>query len=108
MALMTSLSRHVFHPLWDLKDGSRRLRILRELERSQWLALETLKARQAERLGQILRYAAAHSAYYERILRAQRFDPEHLRLPAFQELPLLTRPHIRASRDDIRSRRLSG
>jgi len=45
MTLMTSLSRHVFHPLWDLKDGSRRLRILRELERSQWLALETLKAR---------------------------------------------------------------
>ncbi|TLZ03797.1 MAG: phenylacetate--CoA ligase family protein, partial [Gammaproteobacteria bacterium] len=104
MALMTSLSRHVFHPLWDLKDGSRRLRILRELERSQWLALETLKARQAERLGQILRYAAAHSAYYERIFRAQRFDPEHLRLPAFQELPLLTKANIRASTDEILSR----
>ena len=104
MALMSSLSRHVFHPLWDLKDGSRRLRILRELERSQWLALETLKARQAERLGQILRYAAAHSAYYERIFRAQRFDPEHLRLPAFQELPLLTKANIRASTDEILSR----
>ncbi len=69
MSLMSSLSRHVFHPLWDLKDGSRRLRILRELERSQWLPLETLKARQNERLRQMLRYAATHSAYYERIFK---------------------------------------
>ena len=22
MSLMSQLSRHVFHPLWDLKDGS--------------------------------------------------------------------------------------
>jgi hypothetical protein len=28
MALMSSLSRHVFHPLWNLKDGKSRLRIL--------------------------------------------------------------------------------
>ena len=104
MSLMTSLSRHVFHPLWDLKDGSRRLRILRELERSQWLPLDTLKARQAERLEQMLRYAAAHSSYYERAFRAQRFDPEHFRLPAFQELPLLTKANIRASTDEILSR----
>jgi phenylacetate-CoA ligase len=104
MSLMSSLSRHVFHPLWDLKDGSRRLRILRELERSQWLPLETLKARQAERLKQILRYAATHSAYYERIFKAQRFDPEHFQLPAFQQLPLLTKANIRASTDEILSR----
>src|SRR5205814_8981350 len=73
------------------------------LFRSQWLALETLKARQAERLRQILRYAAAHCAYYERIFRTHRFDPEHLRLPAFQELPLLTKANIR----DRKSTRLN-
>jgi len=38
-------------------------------------ALETLRARQDERLRQMLRYAAAHSPYYERVFREQRFDP---------------------------------
>ena len=75
MSLMSSLSRHVFHPLWDLRDGRRRLRILRELERSQWLPLETLRARQSERLAQIVRYAGANSPYYQRLFRERGFDP---------------------------------
>jgi phenylacetate-CoA ligase len=104
MPLMSSLSRHLFHPLWDLKDGSRRLRVLRELERSQWLPLETLKARQDERLKQMLRYAAAHSPYYERVFRELRFDPDHFQLPDFQALPLLTKAIIRSSTDEILSR----
>lgn len=107
MPFMSSLSRHVFHPLWDLKDGSRRLRILRELERSQWLPLETLRVRQQERLTQILSYAAAQSPYYERLFREHRFDPHHFQLPAFQTLPLLTKSIIRASTDEILSRQFA-
>ena len=101
---MSLLSRRVFHPLWDLKDGSRRLKILRELERSQWLPLETLQACQQERLQRMLRYAAAHSPYYGRVFREQRFDPEHFDLKAFATLPLLTKSIIRSSTDEILSR----
>jgi phenylacetate-CoA ligase len=103
MPLMSSLSRHVFHPLWDLKDGSRRLRILRDLQRSQWLPLETLRARQQQRLTQILRYAAAHCPYYERVFREHRFNTDHLQLAAFQALPILTKSIIRTSTDEILS-----
>jgi len=101
---MSSLSRHVFHPLWDLKDGRRRLRILRELERSQWLPLETLRARQSERLARILRYAAAHSPYYERVFRQLRLDPGNFQSADLQALPLLTKAIIRSSTDEILSR----
>ena len=97
MPLMSSLSRHVFHPLWDLKDGRRRLRILRELELSQWLPPETLRARQSERLKAILCYAAAHSPYYERLFRKRGFDPGDFQLSDFQALPLLTKAIIRSS-----------
>jgi phenylacetate-CoA ligase len=107
MSLMTSLSRYVFHPLWDLKDGSHRLRILTELERSQWLPQEVLLARQRERLGNILRYAALHSPYYGRLFREQRFDPEHFEPQEFQALPLLTKAIIRASTDEILSRKFA-
>jgi phenylacetate-CoA ligase len=104
MPLMSALSRRVFHPLWDLKDGRSRLRILRELQRTQWLPLEILSARQSERLGTILRYAVAHCPYYERLFRAERFDPADFRPAEFQALPLLTKAIIRSSTDEMLSR----
>jgi len=101
---MSALSRHVFHPLWDLKDGRHRLRDLRELERSQWLAPETLLRRQSERLELILRYAAGHSAYYQRLFHEQGFDPWNFQPAAFQALPLLTKAIIRSRTDELLSR----
>jgi len=100
---MSSLSRHVFHPLWDLKDGRHRLRDLRELERSQWLAPEALLSRQSERLELILRYAAAHSAYYQRLFHEHGFDPAHFRTSDFQALPLLTKAIVRSRTDELLS-----
>jgi phenylacetate-CoA ligase len=104
MSLMSALSRNVFHPLWDLKDGSQRLRVLRQLQRSQWLPSEVLCARQRERLAALLRYAAQYSQYYGRLFRAQGFDPANYTLPEFQSLPLLTKAIIRSSTDEILSR----
>jgi phenylacetate-CoA ligase len=104
MRLMSSLSRYVFHPLWDVKDGSRRLRILRELERSQWMPTETLRALQREHLEKLLRYAGTYSPYYQRLFTEQRFDPENFSLADFQQLPLLTKAIIRSSTDQILSR----
>src|SRR6185312_6731026 len=103
MSLASSLSRYVFHPLWDLKEGSRRLRILRELERSQWLPFEVLRARQRKRLERILAYAATHSPYYRRLFQQQGFDPKNFQLHTFRALPLLTKSVIRASTDEILS-----
>ncbi len=103
MSLASSLSRYVVHPLWDLKDGSRRLRILRELERSQWLPLDVQRRRQRERLERILQYAAAHSPYYQRLFEHERFDPENFQPDAFRALPPLTKAIIRGATDDILS-----
>ena len=103
MSLTSSLSRYVIHPLWDLKEGSRRLRTLRELERSQWFPLEVLRARQRERLERILAYAATHSPYYRRLFQQHGFEPVNFQLTAFRALPLLTKSIIRASTDEILS-----
>jgi phenylacetate-CoA ligase len=103
---MSSLSRHVFHPLWDLKDRSRRLRILRELERTQWLPLATLLAGQRERLERIVRYAGRASPYYQRLFREQRFNPERFDPEAFAALPLLTKSIIRNFTDEMLSREI--
>src|SRR5215469_5214663 len=104
MLLMSALSRHLFYPLWDLKDGRSRLRILRELNRTQWLPEATLRQRQHERLGQILRYAAGHSPYYQQVFRERGFDPGNFTAAEFATLPLLTKAIIRSSTDEILSR----
>jgi phenylacetate-CoA ligase len=98
------LSRYVFHPLWDLKEGRRTLRILRELNRSQWLPLETLRARQTDRLTGLVRYAAAQSPYYSRLFREHGLDGGNFRFEAFHALPLLTKAIIRKSTDEMLSR----
>jgi len=103
---MSSLSRHVFHPLWDVKDSSRRLQILRELERTQWLSREVLLQKQRERLERIVRYAGSASPYYQRLFREHRFDPERFDLDAFTALPLLTKGAIRDFTDEMLSRQI--
>jgi phenylacetate-CoA ligase len=104
MPLMSALSRHVFHPLWNLKDGKHRLRILPGLLRSQWSSVEALRERQVQDLRRIVRYAARNSPYYGRMFAEQRFNPEQFTLEAFQGLPVLTKADIRASTDEILSR----
>ena len=103
MRLMSALSRHVFHPLWDLKDGSQRLGVLRTLQRTQWLPLGELLQLQRARLEQIVRYAAANSPYYQQLFRERGFDPAKFDLAAFSSLPLLTKSIIRASTDTLLS-----
>ena len=107
MSAMSYLSRYVFHPLWDLKDGSVRLRVLRELERSQWLPEATLRARQRARLESMVAYAAQNSPYYARLFAENRFDATRFDLAAFARLPLLTKAIIRSSTADILSRQFA-
>jgi phenylacetate-CoA ligase len=104
MAVMSALSRHVFHPLWDIKDRSARLRLLRELQRSQWWPRERLEALQQERLRAIVRYAGEHSPYYGELYRAHGFDPHRFDLTQFRALPVLTKALIRSSTDRMLSR----
>ena len=75
MSFSSYLSRHVFHPLWDWKDGSSRLRILRELERSQWLDHATLIARQEALLREACLHAAEHVPHYRNVFASAGMDP---------------------------------
>lgn len=103
MRLLSRLSRHVFHPLLDLKEGSKRLRVLRELQDTQWLPLEEHKSRQRQRLAAIVRYASEHSGYYRKMFQTHGFDATRFDLQAFRSLPVLTKADIRAHTDEMLS-----
>lgn len=89
------ISRHVVHPLWDWKDGSSRLKVLRELERSQWLPEAKLLERQERLLRAACLHAATHVPHYRDAFSAAGLDPSSMTIERLRRLPLLSKGKIR-------------
>jgi phenylacetate-CoA ligase len=102
--MLTWLSKHVFFPLWERKDGAHRARYLRELNASQWLDIQTLQERQWERARHIVRYAYEHCAFYRaRLAGAGSVGVLHS-WEDFRRLPIMTKLDIRNNEDALLSR----
>lgn len=102
--MLNWLSKHVFFPLWEFKDGAHRREYLRDLSASQWFALETLRDRQWERVREVVGYAFEHCPYYQRQLAGTGFDGSLRDWGDFRRLPLLTKQDIREYGDALLSR----
>ncbi len=86
----------VFEPLWDRYEGSRRLRTLRALQRSQWWSPEELEAARSQRLQEMVAHAAATSPFYAERFAAAGIDPRGVRsIDHLAGLPLLTKADVR-------------
>ncbi len=107
MRLMSAVSRHLIHPLLDLKEHSQRLRALRRLRHTQWLPQDQLRAIQRQRLKDIIQYAGVHCPYYAQLFRESGFATEPFDLAAFGRLPLLTKTIVRAQTDALISKEYS-
>jgi phenylacetate-CoA ligase len=104
VAMLTWLSKHLFFPLWEIKDGARRLQYLHELSKSQWWNAETLRKWQWERLGEAVGYAFANVPYYKERYGAVGFDGTLQSWEEFRRLPLLRKQDIRANDNGLVSR----
>jgi len=99
---MSALSRYLFYPLWDLKDGSVRLKELRHLEETQWLTEGQLRDAQWEKLIKIVRYAHAHSPYYRKRFVERSIDVAQIVSPEeFRNLPVLTKEDVQNRADQM-------
>lgn len=100
--MMDLLSKHVFYPLWDLKDRSTRLKELAELEQQQWWIADQLRDLQWQRLQKLLNYAAKHSPFYRKRLNALNLPTDELlSSEAFQSIPVTTKQEIRNQTDEF-------
>lgn len=97
----TWLSKHVFFPLWEIKDGAHRAKYLRELSTSQWLDPETLRRGQWERGHEMVSYAFKHCPYYQERLGAAGFDGSLRDWGDFRRLPILTKKDIRENGEKL-------
>lgn len=106
MTISNFLSKNLFHPLWDLKDHSIRLKTLRELEKTQWMNSAELKRIQFKRAQEIIRYAYENCEYYKTSLDARGIRPEDIREEAgILKIPILTKKDIRENTDRLISRK---
>ncbi|PID81397.1 adenylyltransferase [bacterium DOLZORAL124_64_63] len=98
------LVRRIFQPLWDVYEGSIRLRTLRELEKSQWHSRHQLQEAANHKLRRMCRHAVATSAFYRRRFAEAGIDPAGVRSIAdLADLPLLTKADVRENLDDLLS-----
>jgi phenylacetate-CoA ligase len=75
---------------------------LADLEASQWLSPDALRARQDERVRELVRHAARRVPYYREVFRAHGVDPESVRGTAdLVRLPVLEKDVARVRVDDL-------
>ena len=104
--MLTQLSRHVFFPLWEIKDGARRRQHLRELSASQWDGPAALAERQWQRLREAVGRAYRDCAQYRESFARTGFDGTLCDWTDFRRLPVLTKRDIRQAGERLLSARL--
>ncbi len=103
--MLSWLSKHLFFPLWEIKTGDHHAHYLRELSASQWLDPSTLRARQWDRLREIVEYAFRQCPYYKAKFAAAGSNGTLCEWGEFRRLPVLTKQDIRANEDGLLSRK---
>ncbi len=97
------LAGHVFWPLTERLRRRDTMRRLAELNRTQHLPPETMRALQERKLRRLLRTAADHCPFYAERIRQAGVDPADpaLGLDALNALPLLSRDDVREHLDEM-------
>jgi phenylacetate-coenzyme A ligase PaaK-like adenylate-forming protein len=102
--MLTWLSKHLFFPLWEIKDGAHRARYLRELTASQWLEPQALRSRQWETVRKLVEYAIRYCPYYQARFAEAGLEGPLRNWSDFHRLPILTKQGIRANEEQLLSR----
>ncbi len=103
MSLYGILHRNLLYPLYESVLRRRRtLRYLAELQTSQWMTADEVRARQWERLRGIVAYAYDNVPFYRRSFDERGVRPEDMRSPGdLCRLPLLEKTHLREHQQDL-------
>ena len=89
--------------LHQFSTGRHILERLDELNRTQWLGRDELRALQRAKLQRLVEYAYRYVPYYRRMFEKIGFDPGDLRhdFDSFRRIPLLTKAIVRENLEDL-------
>jgi phenylacetate-CoA ligase len=107
--MLAFLNRNLFQPLLARRAGSRHLRYLRELERTQFDDPEVIRARQTLAVKRLLTHAYETVPFYRDRFDRVGFRPGDFRsLEDLEAIPVLTKQDIRKSSADLVSEKYLG
>lgn len=102
--MISFVRRNIIEPLYSLMTATPKLRYWKELEKTQYLPEEILRARQWERLKSMLDYSYRNNRFYRKRFEEAGLRPSDIRTPDdMLRLPLLTKEEIRANMTDMLS-----
>lgn len=103
-SVYTGLVSGLLFPLHERLKGHDSVRIRQDMERTQWLAPDELRALQGRRLRALLEHAATHVPYYRRLFAEIGFDPRVATgADVLRSLPFLTKADIRANLEALKA-----
>ena len=107
--LWTPFAAKALFPLHERLKGHDTVRVRREMEASQWLAPDALRALQRDRLGRLLRRAAGSVPYYRDLFADLGLQPDDVDSPEkLGRLPLLDKAIIRAQGERMKAEDAEG
>ena len=103
------LARTVIFPLHERAKGHGTFRMLREMNKEQWVTPEQLTLLQEQRLKQLLSYALHTVKYYRELAQESGWNVAHFQSASdLARLPFLTKQIIRNRLEDLKSKEAHG
>ena len=100
--MVSKLTRYLFYPLLDLRKGSKTLKYLKELNKTQWLPRAELEVYQNKKLRSLVKHAYDNVPYYHKTFRKLGLRPEGIgNKKDLLKLPILTKSLIRKNYQDL-------
>lgn len=107
--LYTAITSGLLFPLHERMKRHTSVAVRRRFEQTQWWPAERLQALQVERLRAFLVDVGRQVPYYGELFAQRQFDPHTVRsLGDLQQLPLLTKPLIRANTAQLKHAQATG
>ncbi len=116
-SIRTEYYKNVVYPVYQfkygLKYGYKVIKILRQLEKSQWLSHDEILAYQTKKLRSLIEHAYHNVPYYKEIMDEINIRPEDIKsVEDIKYLPILTKKKIRENYEkliskDIRNRNIT-
>ena len=92
------IARHLLAPCLDLLRGTRTMKCLEELERTQWWPRHRVLELQQERLSRLIEFSCRNTSYYRDMFENRGLNPGDIRRPDdLAKLPALSKQLVRAN-----------
>ncbi len=99
------LAKNILAPALDFSRGTRTMRCLRELEKSQWWSRDKILELQNQRLRELVKHVYDRVPYYRHIFDERGLKPNDIDCgEVLVKLPILTKQIIRNSFNDLMAR----